>query len=232
MTENGINFIAEIGMNHNGNFGLIFELIKQASYAGADFAKFQLGWRAQQGEINQLGTDDVAKIIKSCEHFNIKPLFSVFNSTSFEMAERFDMHHYKIASRTVIEDPELVRRVIETKKTVYISLGMTQETHPFDLSDSIHYLWCQSLYPTHPWEVANFPEHFDHNGVAGFSDHSIGIELALIAIMRGATIIEKHFTLDKSDVTIRDHALSLTPDEFKTMVNCGREIKKYRDLGI
>ena len=231
MADKSLNFIAEIGLNHNGNFGLNFELIKQAAYSGADFAKFQLGWRAQPGEINQLKKEDVEQIIKSCQHFNIKPLFSVFNSAAFELAESFGMKHYKIASRTVIEDPQLVRKVIETEKSVYISLGMTQETHPFALSDNVHYLWCQSLYPTHPWEIKDFPEQFDQKGVAGFSDHSIGIELALIAIMRGATIIEKHFTLDKSDVTIRDHALSLTPDE----LNNGylrREIKKYRDLGI
>ena len=47
-------FIAEIGMNHNGNMGLIFELVKQASLSGANIAKFQLGWRCGKGEINQL----------------------------------------------------------------------------------------------------------------------------------------------------------------------------------
>jgi sialic acid synthase SpsE len=44
-------FIAEIGLNHNGNFGLLYELIKQASSSGADIAKFQLGWRANKDEI-------------------------------------------------------------------------------------------------------------------------------------------------------------------------------------
>ncbi len=47
-------FIAEIGMNYNGNFNLCYELIKQAKYSGADIAKFQLGWRDKPGEINQL----------------------------------------------------------------------------------------------------------------------------------------------------------------------------------
>ena len=53
MNEKNITFIAEIGLNHNGNFGLFFELIKQASFAGADFAKFQLGWRDKEDEINR-----------------------------------------------------------------------------------------------------------------------------------------------------------------------------------
>ena len=66
----------------------------------------------------------------------------------------------------------------------------------------------------------------------GYSDHTHGIATCLLAISRGAKIIEKHFTLDKSNTTIRDHALSATPDEFKNMVNLGREIYKKVSLGI
>ena len=47
-------FIAEIGLNHNGNFDLGCEMIRQAKLAGADIAKFQLGWRDKPGEINRL----------------------------------------------------------------------------------------------------------------------------------------------------------------------------------
>jgi len=232
MCERGVKFIAEIGMNHNGNFGLFFELIKQASLAGADFAKFQLGWRAKPGEMNKLEQEDVATILRCCDYHSIQPLFSVFNKESFELAESFKLPAYKIASRTVKEEPELVREVINTGKTVFISLGMTDEVMPFGQSKSIFYLWCQSLYPVHPWELKQFPKNFVPGQISGLSDHSVGIELPLIAIMRGAEIIEKHFTLDKSDVTIRDHALSLTPDEFGQMVRLGTAIKKYKEIGI
>jgi len=232
MTVKNVQFIAEIGMNHNGNFGLFFELIKQASLSGADFAKFQLGWRSQPGEINQLETIDVEKIIRCCKYFNIKPLFSVFDEKSFKLAEAFDMQEYKIASRTVLEKPELVKKIINTNKQIFVSLGMSENLNPFGVSETISYLWCQSLYPVHPWEVEKFPDRFGKDSLIGFSDHSVGIELVLISIMKGAQIIEKHFTLDKSDVTIRDHALSLTPDEFRQMVCLGTEIQKYRDLGI
>ena len=54
-----LTFIAEIGLNHNGNFGLIFELIKQAAWSGADIAKFQLGWRANKDELNSFSHDDI-----------------------------------------------------------------------------------------------------------------------------------------------------------------------------
>ena len=53
-----------------------------------------------------------------------------------------------------------------------------------------------------------------------------------MAITRGASVIEKHFTLDKSDTTIRDHALSSTPSEFKNLVRLGRLIKKNLNLGV
>ena len=55
------------------------------------------------------------------------------------------------------------------------------------------------------------------------------LSLSLIAISRGAQIIERHFTLDKSDTTIRDHALSLTPSEFKILVDNGKAIFKLLD---
>ncbi len=58
-------FIAEIGMNYNGNFNLCYELIKQAKYSGADIAKFQLGWRDKPGEINQLDFKKVSQL-RSC----------------------------------------------------------------------------------------------------------------------------------------------------------------------
>ena len=51
---------------------------------------------------------------------------------------------------------------------------------------------------------------------------------SLLAIERGAKIIEKHFTLDKSDTTIRDHALSLLPHEFKSLVDIGKGIQKAK----
>jgi Sialic acid synthase len=53
-----------------------------------------------------------------------------------------------------------------------------------------------------------------------------------LPISRGAKIIEKHFTLDKSSTVIRDHALSATPEEFTQLVNLGREIEKKISLSI
>ena len=77
-----------------------------------------------------------------------------------------------------------------------------------------------------------FPKEFKSNHIIGYSDHSIGIEMCLLAISRGATVIEKHFTLDKSDTTIRDHTLSATPNEFLQMTRIVKDIYNKLKLNI
>jgi sialic acid synthase SpsE len=76
------------------------------------------------------------------------------------------------------------------------------------------------------------PKDFRDTPYAGYSDHALGISAALLAISRGARIVEKHFTLDKSDTTIRDHALSATPEEFRLLVNLGRELGAHVAGGV
>ena len=74
-----IQFIAEIGLNHNGNFDNCYQLIKSAKEAGADICKFQLGWRYKKGELNYIDEPTLKKIISLCEFFEIELLFSVMN---------------------------------------------------------------------------------------------------------------------------------------------------------
>lgn len=232
MKHKSLTFIAEIGLNHNGNFGLFFELIKQASIAGADYVKFQLGWRSGKGEINQLGSDELDLIKKCCDYHEVKPLFSIFNQESWLIAKKFNFDAFKIASRTVIDNKSLAEEIIATGKNTIVSLGMTQEKTPFGSKDNVKYLWCKSVYPALPWQLVDLPKDFSKVTHEGYSDHSIGIEVPLMAIMRGANIIEKHFTLDKSDTTIRDHALSASPSEFRQLVQIGRAIKRNLDIGV
>jgi sialic acid synthase SpsE len=145
----------------------------------------------------------------------------------------FNFKKYKIASRTIKYDMELAKKIIAQKKEVIISLGMWHNKKPpFSQNKKIQYLWCLSKYPTHPNDLKNLPKNFNNSIFSGYSDHSIGIETVLIAITRGAKIIEKHFTLDKSSTVIRDHSLSATPKEFATMVNLGKDIFKKVRMGI
>ena len=85
MKNNKLTLIAEIGLNHNGNFDLNFELIKQAKNSGADFIKFQFGWREKKDELNYLDEDRIRKLYDWAKYFEIKILFSVFNKTSYKV---------------------------------------------------------------------------------------------------------------------------------------------------
>ena len=103
---------------------------------------------------------------------------------------------------------------------------------PIPPRSNIFYLWCLSKYPCQPKDLINLPKNFNNTYFSGYSDHSIGIETSLMAITRGAKIIEKHFTLDKSSTIIRDHALSATPSEFNQLVNIGRDIYSKLKIGV
>ena len=106
-----------------------------------------------------------------------------------------------------------------------------KKTFPFS-GPNLNYLWCVSKYPTYTNDLEGFPKKFERSKLIGYSDHTIGIDTCLLAISRGATVIEKHFTLDKSDTTIRDHSLSATPEEFRNLVEIGTELYKKVKLGI
>lgn len=228
---NKLTFISEIGMNHNGNFDLCYELIKQSKLSGADIVKFQLGWRDKKDEINHIDDTIIKKLIKISNYFEIDIMFSIISNNALETIKKFKMKHYKIASRTLKENLKLAKNIIELNKLTYVSLGMWKGKNlPFKRKN-IKYLWCQSEYPLYPWNIKQFPKKFD-NKIIGYSDHSVGIDLPILAVSRGAKIIEKHFTLDKSDTTIRDHSLSADPNEFRTMVNISREIAKKIALKV
>ena len=229
-----MKFIAEIGMNYNGNFNLCYELIKQAKYSGADIAKFQLGWRDKPGEINQLDHKKVLQLIKWCNEFSVEPMFSIISDNAYRIIKKIKIKKIKIASRSLKYDFNLVSKIIKENKNkeIIISLGMWNKKNlPFK-EKNIKYLWCCSKYPTFNEDLKKFPKKFTLKNYCGYSDHTIGIDTCLMAISRGAEIIEKHFTLDKSDNTIRDHALSATPEEFRLLVELGREIHKKTLLGI
>ena len=226
-------FVSEIGLNHNGNFNLCYELIKQSKLSGANIAKFQLGWKGKKDEINFMDKNRIKQLIDWGKYFEIEIMFSIFTKESLSLIKQFYLKSYKIASRTVIDDFLLAKKIIDQKKTTYVSLGMwNKKSLPFKKNKKIKYMWCKSTYPNMMKDLKNFPKDFNKSPYEGFSDHTVGIETSLLAISRGAKVIEKHFTLNKSDTTIRDHALSATPDEFKLLTNLGKDIFKRLSNGI
>ena len=224
-----LRFIAEIGLNHNGNFGVLEEMIKQSSFNGADFVKFQLGWRDGEGEINRIDSNQIDRIMSLCQIYKIAPLFSIISDEAFDLLNDYEFDTVKIASRTVVDNPGLCDKIIRKYSNVFISLGFCDEGEiPFD-GDNIEYLNCTSKYPTDPWETKTSDFVFNSK-ICGYSDHSVGIESCLCAVAYGATVIEKHVTLDKSNTTIRDHACGATFDEFGNMVRLSKKIAFVANL--
>ena len=98
---------------------------------------------------------------------------------------------------------------------------------PFGAPNSkLRYIHCVSNYPNTPEDLRKMPPNFSEKSYFGYSDHFLGNSASYVAISRGAKFIEKHLTLNKASQSIRDHTLSITPDEFRELVDIGREISK------
>jgi N,N'-diacetyllegionaminate synthase len=220
-----MKIISEIGINHNGDFRRIEELIRQSALGGADFAKFQL-YSSQRvfgddsRKKNEFSFEQVAKIKQICDYYGIEFFASVFDEEKIEWCEELGVERYKIASRTVVAEPELCKKVIALGKTTYISLGFWSERELPFVEDNIQYFNCISKYPTSCLDVKDFS--YDKN-IIGLSDHSYGISYALFNISKGASFIEKHFTLDKS-MDGNDHIGSMNLSELKLLRKVGNEL--------
>ncbi len=221
-------FVAEIGLNHDGNFDLAYELIREAKYAGADIAKFQFGWRDRPDEINFIDEKRAEQLKHWCDYWDIEMMASIITPEALELAHHIRLDRYKIASRTVVDKPELCKRILSEGKETFISLGMWDKNEfPFgEPNEKLHYIYCLSKYPSYPEDMRGMPKIFNPHEFYGYSDHMHGIEACLLAISRGALYIEKHFTLNKTSQVIRDHVLSATPDEFKQLTEIGRRMHK------
>lgn len=161
-----------------------------------------------------------------------------FDATAVNFLERLDAPMYKIASFENIDLP-LIRRVAKTRKPLIASTGMATVAELDDLMRTarangcpdVTLLKCTSNYPATPEgtnlrTIPHLRELF-HCRV-GLSDHTLGIGAAIASIALGATVIEKHFTLARSDGGV-DSAFSMEPKEFAQLV---RECRTaYEALG-
>ena len=221
-----IKIISEIGINHNGDFRKIEELIRQSKIGGADYAKFQLYdsvgvFGDESRKQNEFTFKEVHRIKQICEYYGITFFASVFDEEKLEWCEKLDVGLYKIASRTVVKEPELCKQIIATGMPVYISLGFwDKEGLPFK-AENIKYLNCISKYPT---SVLDFKKFEYNDKIVGLSDHSYGISYPLYNIAQGARVIEKHFTLNKG-MNGNDHIGSMDLQELKLLREYGNQLE-------
>ncbi len=221
-----MKIISEIGINHNGDFRKMEELIRQSSIGGADYAKFQLYnsvrvFGDESRKKNEFTFDQVKTLKEICDYYNIEFFASVFDEEKLEWCEDIGVNLYKIASRTVVKEKRLCKDIIKTNKPVYISLGFWEENSLPFRGSNIKYLNCISKYPTSYSHLEKFS--YDDK-IVGLSDHSYGIAYALHNISLGAKVIEKHFTLNRSDIG-NDHIGSMDLNELKLLREYGNQLK-------
>ena len=210
----------------------------QKQTTGADESQFEM--------VRKLELDEVAheKLFRYCKEKGILFLSSPFDLDSIDLLNHLGMQIFKIPSGEITNLPYL-RKLGALKKKLIMSTGMSDLGEIEDALDvlmqsgtvpeNMTILQCNTEYPT-PFEDVNLKamvtikEEFPGIQV-GYSDHTPGIEVPIAAVVLGARVIEKHFTLDRK-MKGPDHRASLEPDELKSMVMAIRNIEKAMGNGI
>ena len=184
----------------------------------------------------ELTPNDHFELIKHCKKTGIGFLSTAFDLESLEFLNRNEVNLIKIPSGEITNLPYL-RRVGQFGLDVLLSTGMStlgeigqalQAIESQGLNrEKITVLHCTSAYPT-PFPDVNLKAMIsirdEYNIKVGYSDHTLGIEVAIAAVALGATILEKHFTLDRGLIG-PDHKASLIPDELGGMISAIRNIE-------
>jgi pseudaminic acid synthase len=167
-------------------------------------------------------------IFERCRNHGMIGFSTPFDITAVDFLESLNVPMYKVASFENT-DLRLIRRIATTRKPMIISTGMatlaeldeTVRTAREAGCPDILLLKCTSSYPASPesTNIRTIPHMKELFGVeVGLSDHTLGIGVALGSIALGATVIEKHFTLSRSDGGV-DSVFSLEPAELRSLVD-------------
>lgn len=182
----------------------------------------------------ELSFEEFFELNEYCKTKKIEFLSTGFDFDSIDFLNGLGMKKWKIPSGDITNLPYLIK-IAKLNKPVILSTGMSTLQ---EISDAIHVLkengtkdltvlHCTTEYPT-PFEDVNLAAmntiQKNFNVPIGYSDHTLGISIPVAAVAIGATIIEKHFTLDRN-MDGPDHKASLEPDELKAMVDAIRSVE-------
>lgn len=240
--------IAEVGINHNGDKNLAKRMILSAKESGADAVKIQ----SFKVESFCLKKSKYYSLFQSCQldEFELAELYdysnkigiiffsSVFDEWSVNINYKLNTQCYKIASGDINNFP-LLSAVAKKSLPIIISTGASNIEEVSDAIDVIYcinkkikvaILHCISNYPTdfkdvHLRYLQELRRSFDIP--IGFSDHTVGNDVAMAAVANGANLIEKHFTIDNS-LEGPDHKHSCNPTDFKNLTSSILNIFKAR----
>lgn len=182
----------------------------------------------------ELTFDEFVELSEYCRNKDIEFLSTAFDFDSIDFLDSLDMRTWKIPSGDITNLPYLIK-IAKLNKPVILSTGMStmedirSAVNILKENDSgdITILHCTTEYPT-PYGDVNLSSMStikkEFNVPVGYSDHTRGIEISIAAVAVGATVIEKHFTLDRN-MEGPDHKASLEPDELKAMVSAIRNVE-------
>lgn len=208
----------------------------------AEYQKAATGESSQQDMLKKLELSDEAflSLKDHCDKAGICFLSTPFDFDSIAFLKAIDMPFWKIPSGEITNLPYLLA-LARTGRPVVMSTGMCNleeiraaiEVLKQNGTKDIKLLHCNTEYPT-PFEDVNLramQTMRDEFGLeVGYSDHTKGIEVAVAAVAMGATIIEKHFTLDRN-MEGPDHKASLEPSELASLVTSIRHVEKALGTG-
>ena len=245
--------IAEIGINHGGNLATAQQMVSLAAKAGCEMIKHQTHFvedemTAEAKNIKPpnadksiwdviadcaLSRDQEIILKKTAEDLGMIYISTPFSRSAADFLNEIDVPAFKIGSGEADNIP-LIRHIASFGKPIIMSTGMQsisslQQSVAILEQSGVEYalLECTNLYPSPPeivslQGIADLRNNFGSAEI-GFSDHSIGPEMALASVALGATIVERHFT-DSRYRQGPDIACSMDPQELQFLIARSREI--------
>jgi len=251
--------IAEIGINHNGDVGIAKKLIDVAVEAKCNAVKFQkrtvdVVYSAEElarprespfgttnGDLKyalEFGYEEYTAIDRYCKEKGIAWLASCWDNKSVDFISQFDIPCFKIASASLTDD-DLLHHTRAKGKPILLSTGMStleQVDHAVQVltKEDLVILHSCSTYPAY-YEELNLrviPALKPRYGVPiGYSGHETGLPSSVAAVALGASVVERHITLDRS-MWGSDHAASLEPNGMNRLVRDIRLIETSMGDGV
>ena len=209
----------------------------------AEYQKNNIGKEESQKDMLAkllLSYEDFRALKAYCDEIGIAFLSTPFDLESIDFLDALGCSVWKVPSGEITNLPYL-ERIAQTQKPVILSTGMSTMQEVRDAVDvlsrnskqDITLLHCTTQYPT-PYEAVNLRAmqtlQTEFQCKVGYSDHTPGIEVPIAAVAMGATVIEKHFTLDRN-MEGPDHKASLEPDELAAMVRAIRHVERAMGTG-
>lgn len=209
----------------------------------AEYQKENIGQEMSQREMLKkllLSYDEFKELATYCREIGITFLSTPFDLESIDFLEELGCNMWKIPSGEITNLPYL-EKIAKTHKNIILSTGMCTIQEVEDAvnvlnqndSGKITLLHCTTQYPTAYCDVnlkamQTLQKKFGYD--VGYSDHTQGIEVPIAAVAMGASVIEKHFTLDRN-MEGPDHKASLEPEELMNMVRSIRNIEQALGTG-